>query len=113
LFIKNVEGSKNEASRLLAPLNSQDLIYSVESRNYLSLAPIREEFFEYVNRLDDSILENYAKQFRKWVDQKVYLKFEDEEGKIHLYLGCKRGNTKHLRKNKEKTKKNKRRIQGI
>jgi len=57
-----------------------------------------------VNRLDNSILENYAKHFRKWVDQKVYLKFEDKEGKIHLFLGCKRGNTKHLRKIRRKLK---------
>jgi len=57
-----------------------------------------------VNRLDNSILENYAKHFRKWVDQKVYLKFEDKEGKIHLFLGCKRGNIKHLRKIRRKIK---------
>ena len=105
MFIKNVEGGKNEACRLLAPLNSQDLIYSIESHNYISLVSIREEFFEYVNRLDDSILENYAKRFREWRYQKVYLKFEDKEGKIHLYLGCKRGNTKHLKKIRRKLKK--------
>jgi hypothetical protein len=57
-----------------------------------------------VNRLDDYILENYAKRFREWRYQKVYLKFEDKEGKIHLFLGCKRGNTKHLRKIRRKLK---------
>jgi len=57
-----------------------------------------------VNKIDDYILENYAKHFKKWVDQKVYLKFEDKEGKIHLFLGCKRGNIKHLRKIRRKLK---------
>jgi len=58
-----------------------------------------------VNKIDDYILEIYAKHFLKWVDQKVYLKFEDKEGKIHLFLGCKRGNEKHKRKIKRKIKK--------
>ena len=44
-------------------------------------------------------------KYKQWRDQKVYLKFEDDEGKIHLFLGCKRGNEKHKRKIKRKLKK--------
>jgi len=58
----------------------------------------------YENRLDDHILEIHVREFREWRDQKIYLIFEDDQGKKHLFLGCKRGNEKHKRKIKRKIK---------
>jgi hypothetical protein len=54
--------------------------------------------------LNDFTIPYLVRKFVDWKEQKVYLKFEDKNGNLHFFLGCKRGNTKHLRKLKRKLK---------
>jgi hypothetical protein len=45
-----------------------------------------------------------VKKFVEWKEQKLYLVFVDKSGNKHFFLGTKRGNSKHLRKIKQKLK---------
>jgi hypothetical protein len=54
--------------------------------------------------LNDFTIPYLVRKFIEWKEQKIYLKFEDKNGNLHFFLGCKRGNTKHLIKIKRKLK---------
>jgi len=55
--------------------------------------------------LNDFTIPYLVRKFIEWKEQKIYLVFQDIHGNTLFFLGCKRGNTKHMKKIKIKLNK--------
>jgi hypothetical protein len=55
-----------------------------------------------MNELNDFTVPFLVNKFVEFKNQKLYLLFLDKSGNKHFFLACKRGNSKHMRKIKQK-----------